>query len=368
MEAGGNFSGHVAGNNDGYRVIGSGCVHQGHQQGNAQLGGAGRVDIFLELFNEPGNAAVVGNHFRNAAAEKSQEEGFIHAGKTGPDLAGKGNDGQAAVGQADDAGQEDTAHQHQEYVHSQKGKKKHCHIGKDLPKGKIPVGCSFRSRNRSKEEDRNGQKGRRQGNQEIHFEFILQITALGAGGSNGGIGNHGQIVAKHGTAHAGPQKKGRRKAALFRHACRNRDNGCHRAHGGTCGGAHKSGNKENAYRQILGWNETHTQIHGGIPSAHGSCHGGKSTGQNVDHEHGHDIVIAGASGENAEFIHHRIPAETEGGKDGNKHGRYRRKLVESHGNASGLEIQTGAQIDGDKDDKRKKGKGIALPGRFVFHK
>lgn len=109
------FLRHVSGYDDGYGVVGGGAVYEGHEDGDAHLGGLRIPDALLQFFDEPGNAAVVGNHFRNAAAEEGEEEGFIHAGEAGPDLLGEGNDGEAAPQEADDAGQENACHQHEEY-------------------------------------------------------------------------------------------------------------------------------------------------------------------------------------------------------------------------------------------------------------
>ena len=71
-----------------------------------------------QLFDQPSDAAVVGDHLRHAAAEQGQEEDLVHAGETVPDALGKEGDIQIAKGQADDAGGEDADGQHQEHIHA----------------------------------------------------------------------------------------------------------------------------------------------------------------------------------------------------------------------------------------------------------
>ena len=78
-----------------------------------------------QLFDQPSDAAVVGDHLRHAAAEQGQEEDLVHAGETVPDALGKEGDIQIAKGQADDAGGEDADGQHQEHIHADQRQYQH---------------------------------------------------------------------------------------------------------------------------------------------------------------------------------------------------------------------------------------------------
>ncbi|CAN3997017.1 DUF6442 domain-containing protein, partial [Dysosmobacter welbionis] len=81
--------GHGAADNDGHRIVGSGTVCQGHQSRDTHLGGLVALHHAAQLFDQPSDAAVVGDHLRHAAAEQGQEEDLVHAGETVPDALGK---------------------------------------------------------------------------------------------------------------------------------------------------------------------------------------------------------------------------------------------------------------------------------------
>ena len=62
--------GHGAADNDGHRIVGSGTVCQGHQSRDTHLGGLVALHHAAQLFDQPSDAAVVGDHLRHAAAEQ----------------------------------------------------------------------------------------------------------------------------------------------------------------------------------------------------------------------------------------------------------------------------------------------------------
>ena len=335
--------GHGAADNDGHRIVGSGTVCQGHQSRDTHLGGLVALHHAAQLFDQPSDAAVVGDHLRHAAAEQGQEEDLVHAGETVPDALGKEGDIQIAKGQADDAGGEDADGQHQEHIHADQRQYQHGEVGNDLDDVERQIShLRHGLRPAYDQQHDNGDDSRRQGNEEVHPELVPELAALGAGGGNGGVGDHREVVAEHGAAHAGAQKQGKAQPALFRHAHSDRNNGADGAHGGAGGGAHERGDHEHAGGQEVHGNDAETQIHGGVHAAHGTGHGGEGAGQDVDHQHGQDVLVGGALGEDCEFLIDGALALAEGQQQGDEHGCDRGELVEGHLYTLCLEVQASA--------------------------
>lgn len=245
------FLRHVAGDDDGYRVVGGGAVHQGDEGRDGEFRALHALHEGRQFPDEPGDAAVVGDEFRHAAAEEGEEEGFVHGGEAFPDGLREADDREVSLGEPDAAGEEDADGEHQEHIRPQERQEEHHQIGEDLEEGVASRGGQGFARCAPQEEGRGGEEGCREGDEEIHFEFIFQRAALGAGGGDGGVGNHGQVVAEHGAGHAGRHDEGGGNAALLPDARRDGDDGSHGTHGGTGGGAHEGGNEEDAAGEVL---------------------------------------------------------------------------------------------------------------------
>ena len=360
--------GYVAGYDDGDGVIRCRTVHKGDEGSDAKLCCLRSPDHAVELVDEPGDAAVVGNHLGNAAAEKGEEEGFVHAGKSVPDSLGKRYDREIPGRQPDAAGEEDADDKDEEDVRSHEGKEEDDDVGKDLHEVEsarcVRNCCARRPKD---EEDGNRCNGGRKGDEEVHLEFVLQCAALCLCRRDRRVRNHGKIVAEHRAAHAGRDDEGSGNAALLADAGCDRYDGCYRSHGCARGRSHEGGNEEDAGRQVLCRDHADAKIHRCVAAAHGSSHSGEGTRQDVDHEHGHDVVIGSALREDAELEHDRLASETEGREHGNEHRRHGRELIESHVHALHLEVDACTKVDGDEDEEGEQRLETANVGGFVFH-
>ena len=107
-------------------------------------------------------------------------------------------------------------------------------------------------------------------------------------------------------------------------------------------------------------NDAETHIHGGVHAAHGTGHGGEGAGQDVDHQHGQDVLVGGTLGEDREFLINGALALAEGQQQRDEHCGDRGELVEGHLYALRLEVQASAQVDDDKQQEREQ------RGTFAF--
>ena len=311
---------------------------------------------------------MVGHQLREAAAEQRQEEHLAHAGEAVPDGLGIGEDRQLTAHQADDAGGEDADGQRQKHIHADDGQGQHQQIGQHLEKLKAPL-LHDRSRLRPGHDQQDHQRHHRggDGDEEVDPELVLELAALGLGGGDGGIGDHGQVVAEHGAAGAGAQHHRHTQTALRGQAHGDGHQRRDRSHRGAGGGAQKGGDHKDAGGQQLHRDQGQAQVHRGLHAAHGLGHRGKGAGQDVDHQHGQNVFIGCAPGKDGELLVNALPAHAEGRQHGDEHGRDRGELVKGHLRPLGLEIQSGAQINGDKNQKRQQGQTAAPLVQIVFH-
>ena len=80
-----------------------------------------------------------------------------------------------------------------------KGQHKHRHIRQDEPGVILLIGNGLGILVDQHINQHCDQRGR-YGNPDIDLEFVTQLYFLAAGGGNGGVRNHRQVIAKHGTA------------------------------------------------------------------------------------------------------------------------------------------------------------------------
>ena len=107
---------HTAADNDRHRIVCRGTVRQGHERRDAQLGGFIPFDHFAQFGNKPFNTAIVSDHFRNTAAEKSKEKGFPHPYKAVPDILCESNNRKLRRCHADKSGKEYSCSEYEEYI------------------------------------------------------------------------------------------------------------------------------------------------------------------------------------------------------------------------------------------------------------
>ena len=311
----------------------------------------------------------MGDHLRHTAAEQGQEEHLVHAGEARPDVLGKAEDIQRAGGQTHDAGSEDADGQDQEHVHAHQSQDQNQQIGHDLDDAVLQhahLGHHVGTTHDQQHDD--GDDGGRQGDEEVHAELIAHLAALAAGGGDGSIGDHGQVVAEHGAAHAGTQHQGDAQAGLVRNADGDGNDGADGAHGGTGGSAHERGDDEHAGSQEVDGDQAQAQVDGGIAAAHGSCHAGEGTGQQIDHQHGQHVLIGRALGKDLETLVDAALGHGKRHQQGNEHSRYGGELVKRHLDALGLQDQTGTQVDHNEYQERNQSQAAAFLIQGTIHK
>ena len=364
----GHVTGHVAGHDDGHGVVGGGAVAQGDHGGDADLGGLVALHDLPQLLNDPGDAAVFGDEFRHTAAQQRQEEYLVHAGEAVPHALGEGGNGQITAADAHQTGGEDTHGQGQEHVEPAQGQDQHQHVGQDLDEI-AGQGLQRHDRLRTAEDQQKdqGDQCRRQSDEEVDTELVAHFAALAAGGSDGGVGDHGEVVAEHGAAHHGTDDHGERQAAFFRNTHGDGDHGGDGTHGGAGGGAHKGGDDEQTSGQEFHRYQGQTQIYRGFAAAHDRRHVGEGTGQNVDHQHGEDVHVGGTLGKGVELLVNGALEHDKGRQHRQEHGGDGGELVKGHLHTLYLVVNTGAHVD---DDEHREGEQRQPTGPLfveVFH-
>ena len=348
---------HIFGNtsaeNNGHGVVGSGKVGQRNQRRDAHLRGSAAVHPFPQLFNQPYNAAVVGDQFGDAAAEQRQEKDLAHAGKAVPDGLSEGENRQVAVNDPNDPCGKNADGQGQKYIDSDDCQHKYQHIGENLDQLKGARLHNGRASPADQQQNHQRDEGGGQRDIEVDPEFVFQRNALRPGGSDGGVGDHGQVIAEHGAACTGAQHHGDAAPAFAGKAHGNgnqRRNGADRGAG--CS-SQKSGDQEYAGNEQLHRDDGQPQIHGGFHPAHGFGDRGESAGQNVDHQHGQHVFVGSAAGKYGEFFIQRFPPHAESGNDREEHCRHRGELVKGHPHTLRLKDQPRSQIDDDEQQERQ---------------
>ena len=133
--------------------------------------------------------------------------------------------------------------------------------------------------------------------QEVGLELVLHGHALGAGGGDGGVGDEGQVVAEHGTAHNGAADHGHGHAGDVGDLDADGHQGGDRAHGGAHGKGQDAADDEDAGQDHAGRQQLQAQIGSGGHRAHGIGHAGEDAGFQEDEEHQDQRVISAALAE-----------------------------------------------------------------------
>ena len=132
-------------------------------------------------------------------------------------------------------------------------------------------------------------------------------------------------------------------------------------------GTQEGGDHKHTGSQQLNRNDAQTQIHGCVHAAHSLGHGGECTGQNVDHQHGQNVLIGSTLGKDGELLINALLAHAECKDQSNEHGGNRGELVEGHLHALCLQHQTGAQVDDDEDCKRQQREAVSFLLQILIH-
>ena len=331
MEGVANAFGHFAVDDDRNRVVGRCQVRNRNQCGNPQLSRILPFDKLLDIDQEEGNAAGLIDHGSQTARNKGEEENIRHPQEALIHSLGKGQDGQVAIDDADTTGQEDAAKEDEENISAGYGRDEDDDVGQYLNqrKGMFPCAdCRFRTAKENQQDDRHD--GRDQGQPEVQAELILHGTALRARRSNGRIGNNGQVVAQHDTAHDAAHHEGHGNAGLFGDGNGNGADRCGTAYRGARSRSDEAGNDEYAGCQIFRRNIRKAQIDRRVDAAHGLTRSGKAAGQEVNDAHDDNIGITTAAYKGFKLFFKGSPNEDKGryGADGCRQGS--RELVKGH--------------------------------------
>ena len=176
---------------------------------------------------------------------------------------------------------------------------------------------------------------------------------LAAGSGDGGIGDHGEVIAEHCAADHGAQNHQQVQSALFRNADSDGSDGGDGTHGGAGCRTHERADDKQARRKELDRHEAQAHVHGGVAAAHLSGHGSERAGQDVDDQHGQNVHVGSALGERIKLFVDAALEHNEGHQNGQEHRGNRGELIECHVDALGLVNQTGAHVDNDEYQERE---------------
>ena len=152
------------------------------------------------------------------------------------------------------------------------------------------------------QEEAQSNEGSRQDNFKILTEFVPHVAALGFDGGNGGIGNNGQVVTKHGATDHGTGANGHGKASLLTDAGSNGSQRRNRTHASTHGYGNKAANNKKSRYCHATRQDGKAQVYSAF---HATC-GAHSTGEGACCEenkaHSQNVFIANARRAQAQLL------------------------------------------------------------------
>ena len=177
-----------------------------------------------------------------------------------------------------------------------------------------------------------GAQGRRQGDEEVAPELILHGAALTVAGGDGGVGNEGQVVAKHGAAYNGAHTEGqievRRSGNLHGNGGEQRNG----AHAGAHGGGDEAGHHKEHCHGKLGRNQAQHKV-GHALSRVSAHHAYKGACRQENKQHGDNVLVPHAGGHNRElFVKAQAPVLEAGHQNGHQKRNDDGDVVKAHGN------------------------------------
>ncbi len=348
---------------DGDGVVAQRQVEQGDHGGDHILGALPGVYLADHLGDHPVDTAQVSNDTGHTTHHQGHDADLVHASHTGDHALGDTHDGQAASNQAHNAGHGDARQQQEEDVDAGEGEDQDEEVGDDLDdvilKGAGDLGVAGAHEG----EQYAGDDGGDQGDQAVHLELIPHVAPGTAGGGDGGVGDHGQVVAEHGAAQN--RRDGHAHIGVGSLSNRDRDgsNGGDGAHGGAHGGGHEGGDDEDAHEHKLVRHQAQAQVSGGLHAAHGAGHAGEAAGQQEDHDHDHGVRVGHALAvgvhpvlQAALFAAHQQADQQANHQRGHTGDLLKRVAAIAQ---SGKQ-DAGAQVDAQEDDQGQKGTQAVL--------
>ena len=306
---------------------------------------------------------MVADELAQAADEHGQDHDLVHAGEAlvdvlspaeqavGHDLAFSAGD---AAEQAHQTAEQNARGQDDEGVEPGQGQHQHGHVGQDADQLEVVQGHFGAARGREPEQG-HGEQGGGQDDEEVHAELVAHLAALGAGGGDGGVRDHGQVVAEHGPAQHHAHEHGHLDAGLGGHAQGDGRDGGHGAHAGAHGRGHEGADEEQAGQDEGRGHQRKAEIHRGVDTADGRGRGGETARQQVDHAHGDDVDLAHAGEEDGDLLGQTGPALHQGQGDGGQDGHGGGELVEGHVHAGQAQADARADEDEQKEQQGQDG-------------
>ena len=344
---------------DGDGVVQSGAGDGKANQGNEVFTGLPAVDACGQSVDKPGDAAVVADQFDQAGHEHgkdSQEEHIFHAGADGHRPLEERN---TAEKDSDDSGHGDSHQEDQHHIHAGNGCYQHSEIRQDFGQAVFQAALDAGSICTAAQEpvDDDRQDGSRQGDGEVHAEFVLHIGTDAFGGADGRIRDDGQVVAEIGSGNRGRTGHAHVESRALGDGNGDRDHGYLGAHGSPDAGRNEGCHQEDARDDEITGQQGKAHIdHGGFAADHisGRC---KTACHQDNQPQEHDAGGTGALAVDIDLAGNRdFPAITEQGHcDGGQDGYISGHIGEGFGSSDGGEVNPGPHVQDQEEDHGEKG-------------
>ena len=302
------------------------------------------------------------NELAQGGNQDCNHAGFEHTGCTAAHVGQQIGGGNLAGNQHDHRTGQDACNKDDENIDADNAACKNHKIGEDLQQAVIlgEGSCVSGGPGGQKNQHHGGQRSG-EGDAKVAPELIFHGAALAVTGCDGGIGDEGEVVTEHGTAHHGTDAQGSRKACRMGDLHSDGGQQGNGADAGTHGGGNEAGNHENHNYRKPGGNQIQHEISNALggAAAHDTH---KCACGHEDQQHGNDVFVTNTLAHDLQFLieGERMVLQT-GGADGNEEGNNNRDIIESHGNVHAIfKQQAKSQIDYQKDGNRQQRDGISF--------
>ena len=265
--------------------------------------------------------------------------------------------GNHSGGHADYDGEHRADHKHQENVHSGQRAHQHHKIRQNLKHVVAQIsGDVIFSVRQDKKQDEGDDSGRKD-NADIFPELVFHLAALCAGGGDGCVGDHGEVVPEHRAAHHGSHAKCARDSRFLTDS---RGNGS-QSHDGSHRCSHRRGDKAPDQEQARDGNlrrkDRQAEINGAVHAARCLNRAGKGAGQNEHQAHDHDVFVSHAPRDAGKlFRKGALGILQESGHQRDE---------KAHDGGHGVKISE--QDTASDEDHKKNGNGQKSPGVSFLH-
>ena len=280
-----------AGDDDSQGVVDQCCGKDTGKDTDAVLCLAAVVDLGSDPVDEPLDAAILSDQADRTGDQCCCDGDGEHVCHAAADALDPLKEAAGTGREADDTGGDNADEQNAGDVKSRKSGHKNDQIGKDLDDAE---GARF---------DRTGAAGtdhgiKAHGNErcgksdpQVCKELVAHLGAAALCRGNRGIGDHGQVITKVGTADNCRCGDRGAQAGALRHAQGYRAHCGDGAHGGTDRGGDQTAHQEYARDQELYGDIMKRHVDDGFLAAHGGCRSLEAAGHEVDQDDLHDAGV-----------------------------------------------------------------------------